>query len=91
MISDPSFMNRPRPWTLREEDVALCLQEIAIGKAVLESPHYDAAATIKFAELIEFAMELAADFYDGPWPEPLSPEQLSEVEAAEARRREHRP
>jgi hypothetical protein len=83
---DPSFMSEPRPWIdewnfrlAEKEHIAGCLTEIAMLKAMLECPTYSAAAKIEFAELIEWAMKLCSDCYEGPWPNAITQEELRKL------------
>jgi hypothetical protein len=84
--SDPSFMNEPKPWTddfdfrlATKEHIATCLTEIALLKAMIECPAYSAEEKIEFAELVPQFIELCSHFYDGPWPNAISQEELREV------------
>jgi hypothetical protein len=84
--SDPSFMNQPRPWTddvdfrlATKELIATCLTEIALLKAILECPTYSAADKVEFAEMIPKWMALCSEFYDGPWPNAITQEELRKL------------
>lgn len=94
--SDPSFMLEPRPWTSdadfpigEKETVAGSLSSIAMLKAALLCPAYSAADKIDFAEWIEKFMATAGEYYDGPWPDPITPRQLRALRSpiAESARR----
>jgi hypothetical protein len=87
--SDPSFMKQPQPWTdesgfrlAAKELIATCLTEIALLKALIEFPNYSAADKVEFAELIKEFMALCGDFYDGPWPNALTPAEVQAWTAA---------
>jgi hypothetical protein len=89
--SDPSFMSEPRPWTDEwnfrlaiKEHIACCLSEIALLKAMIECPTYSAGYKIECAEMIAKFMALCSDFYDGPWPNALTPAELRGLTLAAA-------
>jgi hypothetical protein len=61
---------------VQKQIIADCLNLIGILKACLESPAYSAADKIEFAELVETFMSAAGEWYDGSWPNAITPAEL---------------
>jgi hypothetical protein len=84
--SDLSFLKEPQPWkdevgfrVATKELIASALYEIALLKALLEAPEYSANEKIEFADMIQQWMEMAGEFYDGPWPNAITPAELQRL------------